>query len=59
LDGREHGRISTHRSVHEVAQAGFAEAAGYERARPGYPAEALDWLAEHLRLGAGPVSPSP
>ena len=42
-------------SVHPVARAGFAEAGTYERARPGYPAPAVDWLAEHLRLRAGTV----
>ena len=30
--------------VHPVAREGFAEAGTYERARPGYPAAAVDWL---------------
>jgi len=42
-------------AVHPVARAGFAEAETYERARPGDPAEAVAWLAEHLRLGPGTV----
>lgn len=41
-------------SVHEVAEEGFgSEAETYERARPGYPAAAVAWLIEHLRLGPG------
>lgn len=41
-------------SVHEVAATGFdREAAVYERARPGYPPQAVAWLAEHLRLAPG------
>ncbi|MGQ0824701.1 MAG: class I SAM-dependent methyltransferase [Actinomycetota bacterium] len=39
--------------VHEVAQAGFGNAADYEAARPGYPPEAVDWLVTHLRIGPG------
>lgn len=40
--------------VHQVADSGFdAEAASYERARPGYPPECVAWLAEHLRIGPG------
>jgi len=42
-------------SVHPVAQAGFAEAGTYERARPGYPPAAVSWLADHLRIGPGAV----
>lgn len=44
-------------AIHPVAQAGFAAGAGlYQRARPDYPAAALDWLALELSLGAaGPV----
>jgi SAM-dependent methyltransferase len=39
--------------VHPLA-AGFDEAAGaYERARPEYPAEAVDWLWARLGLGEG------
>jgi SAM-dependent methyltransferase len=40
--------------VHDVAATGFdREAAVYERARPGYPPEVVDWFAEHLRIGPG------
>jgi SAM-dependent methyltransferase len=41
-------------SVHETAQRGFASAADvYEESRPGYPDEAVDWLAHELGLGPG------
>jgi len=36
--------------VHEVAAAGFNDPGDYEAARPSYPADAVEWLAEHLRL---------
>jgi SAM-dependent methyltransferase len=37
-----------------VAAAGFGAAAElYERARPSYPAEAVDWVVEQCDLGAG------
>jgi SAM-dependent methyltransferase len=40
--------------MHPVAAAGFASAADvYERARPSYPTEALDWVAERAGLGPG------
>ena len=40
--------------VHRVADSGFdREAATYERARPSYPPECVDWLAEHLGIGPG------
>jgi SAM-dependent methyltransferase len=40
--------------VHDAAARGFARSAGaYDRARPEYPPEAVGWLAERLRLGAG------
>jgi SAM-dependent methyltransferase len=40
--------------VHEAAARGFARcAAGYDRGRPEYPAEAVAWLAERLGLGPG------
>ena len=40
--------------VHPVAAAGFTAAADlYERARPGYPPEAVDWLAERVDLRPG------
>ena len=40
--------------VHAAALVGFGEnAADYERARPGYPAEAVAFLAERLGLGPG------
>jgi SAM-dependent methyltransferase len=42
--------------VHEVAATGFGGAAeAYERARPSYPAEAVDWLCAGLRVGPGRV----
>ena len=41
-------------SVNPVAAAGFASAARlYERARPSYPAEAIEWLVERTALGPG------
>jgi ubiquinone/menaquinone biosynthesis C-methylase UbiE len=41
------------RGLHPTAEAGFSAAAEvYERARPGYPDEAVAWVAE--RLGIGP-----
>ncbi|MGZ4737106.1 MAG: class I SAM-dependent methyltransferase [Acidimicrobiia bacterium] len=40
--------------VHEVAASGFDQGAEvYEQARPSYPPDAVAWLAEHLRIGAG------
>jgi SAM-dependent methyltransferase len=40
--------------VHPVAAAGFGAGAEiYERARPSYPVEAVDWLAERTGLGPG------
>jgi ubiquinone/menaquinone biosynthesis C-methylase UbiE len=40
--------------VHDVAQRGFDSGAdAYDRARPGYPPDAVDWICEHLRLGPG------
>lgn len=40
--------------VHDIAQRGFdAEAETYERIRPGYPADAVAWIVEHLDLSAG------
>jgi SAM-dependent methyltransferase len=40
-------------SVHRAAR-GFDSAAGvYDRVRPGYPPQAVDWLVSTLRLGAG------
>ena len=40
-------------SVHPGARAFGAAAEKYERARPTYPAEALDWIAEAAQLNAG------
>jgi SAM-dependent methyltransferase len=41
-------------AVHEVARQGFgSEAATYERSRPTYPPDAVAWLVESLRIGAG------
>ena len=40
--------------IHPTAQAGFSAAAEvYERARPGYPDEAVAWVAERLGIGPG------
>ena len=39
--------------VHEVAAAGFSDAADYEAARPSYPPEAVAWFIEHLRIAPG------
>ncbi len=40
--------------VHPVAAQGFARAAAaYDRGRPSYPREALDWLVRQAGLGAG------
>jgi SAM-dependent methyltransferase len=39
--------------VHEVAAAGFGDAADYEAARPGYPPDAVAWFAEQLGIRAG------
>ncbi|HSC93184.1 MAG TPA: class I SAM-dependent methyltransferase [Gaiellaceae bacterium] len=40
--------------IARVAAAGFTAAAdAYERARPGYPAAAVAWLAERLAIGPG------
>ena len=41
-------------AVHDVAKRGFgAEAGTYERTRPTYPAAAVDWLCDALRLAPG------
>jgi SAM-dependent methyltransferase len=39
--------------VHEIAAAGFSDAADYEAARPSYPPDAVAWFVEHLRIGPG------
>ena len=39
--------------VHEVAAAGFSDAADYEAARPSYPPDAVAWFVEHLRIEPG------
>jgi SAM-dependent methyltransferase len=40
--------------VHEVAQRGFgAEAETYDRSRPTYPADAIGWLVDSLRIRPG------
>jgi SAM-dependent methyltransferase len=42
------------RRIHEAARAGYATAADvYARARPSYPAAAVDWLVEQLELRRG------
>lgn len=41
-------------TVHHEAAVGFGRAADvYERGRPGYPAEMVDWLCDRLGIGAG------
>jgi SAM-dependent methyltransferase len=40
--------------IHPAAAGGFASSAeAYERARPGYPGEAVAWIAERLRIEPG------
>ncbi len=40
--------------VHEIAARGFgAEAGAYDRARPSYPPDAIDWLVKGLGIGPG------
>ncbi len=40
--------------VHRIAAKGFSEGAdAYERGRPGYPTEAIEWLADRLDLRSG------
>ncbi len=40
--------------VHDVAASGFdAQADAYERARPSYPPDVVDWLVENLRITYG------
>ncbi len=42
------------KELHPVAATGFSAAAdAYERGRPGYPAEAMAWIAERLEIGPG------
>jgi SAM-dependent methyltransferase len=41
-------------SIHDGARRGFEQGAhAYERGRPGYPTEAIEWLTDRLRLGPG------
>jgi SAM-dependent methyltransferase len=41
-------------TIHELAAVGFAKAADvYERARPSYPPESVDWLVAQTGLGPG------
>ena len=41
-------------TVHGIAEEGFGRAAeAYERVRPSYPADAVAWLVENLRIGPG------
>jgi SAM-dependent methyltransferase len=41
-------------AVHDVAQRGFdAGAAAYDRARPSYPPDVVEWIVEHLALAPG------
>ena len=42
------------KDIHPAAAAGFSSAADeYERGRPGYPAEAIAWIAGQLQIGPG------
>src|SRR5215218_4082060 len=41
-------------SVHRSVTRGYGRSAeSYERSRPSYPADAVAWLAERIRLGPG------
>jgi SAM-dependent methyltransferase len=41
-------------SIHDQAWRGFQHGAGaYERGRPGYPSEAIEWIGAQLGLGPG------
>lgn len=41
-------------SIHDLARRGFQrEAEAYERGRPDYPAQAIEWLTAALRLASG------
>ena len=41
-------------AVHEVAAAGFGkEAAAYQRSRPTYPPDAVQWIVDGLGLAPG------
>jgi hypothetical protein len=41
-------------TIHPSAAVGFASAADvYERARPSYPQEAIDWVVAQTGLGPG------
>jgi len=53
LYGRRLPRARIAGMVHEVAAAGFSDAADYEAARPSYPPEAVAWFIEHLRIAPG------
>ncbi len=57
---RHTGRLPAHECqnaavpIHQIAAAGFdAQAEAYERARPSYPAAAVDWIIDALRIGPG------
>jgi SAM-dependent methyltransferase len=41
--------------IHPTASQGYATADDYERARPSYPQEAIEWLCRKLGLGPGRV----
>lgn len=45
--------MSESSSVHAAARAFDRAGEDYDRGRPGYPSEAVDWLADALRLGTG------
>lgn len=47
------GRAYASFVVHPVAAEGFADAARYERGRPDYAPDAVDWLVEAMGLEAG------
>lgn len=48
-------QVRDHPRVHEAAQHFARVAEEYERGRPGYPAEAVEWIADRARLGPGRV----
>lgn len=39
--------------VHEVARAGFDDPSDYEAARPSYPPDAVEWIADAAGIGPG------
>jgi SAM-dependent methyltransferase len=55
-DGADHASLRRSVSVDPVSAVGFARGAElYERVRPEYPAEAVEWAVRRLRVGPGSV----